>query len=44
MGHGADIYPLQMLLMTVSGWVHRHADLVCDERLGGMLKCYRRAA
>ncbi len=20
----ADIYPLQMLLLTVSGWVHRH--------------------
>ena len=25
----ADIYPLQMLLLTVSGWVHRHqADVI----------------
>ncbi len=25
----AEIYPLQMLLMTVSGWVHRHqADVI----------------
>ncbi len=25
----ADIYPLQMLLMTVSGWVHRQqADVI----------------
>jgi hypothetical protein len=25
----ADIYPLQMLLLTVSGWVNRHqADLI----------------
>ncbi len=25
----ADIYPLQMLLQTVSGWVHRHqADVI----------------
>jgi hypothetical protein len=23
-GMRADIYPLQMLLLTVSGWVHRH--------------------
>ncbi len=24
-----DIYPLQMLLLTVSGWVHRHqADVI----------------
>ena len=105
----AEIYPLQMLLLTVSGWVHRHqadviaylveenrvlkdqmkgralqlndeaslrraiseyvehyhverahqgignehiehhdavadGEVVCDERLGGLLKCYRRAA
>ena len=25
----ADIYPLQVLLLTVSGWVHRHqADVI----------------
>ena len=94
-GFRADIYPLQMLLLTVSGWAHRHqADViaylveanrvlkeqmkgralrfteahvelahqgignerieqrsvegegpgVCDEHLGGLLECYRRAA
>ena len=34
----ADIYPLQVLLLTVSGWVHRHqanviADLVEENRV-----------
>ncbi len=28
-GMRADIYPLQMLLLTVSGWVHKHqADVI----------------
>ena len=26
----ADIYPLQMLLMIVSGWVHRHQTGVIE--------------
>ncbi len=31
----AEIYPLQVLLLTVSGWVHRHQAGVIELTLAG---------
>ena len=45
----AECYPLRVLLMALSGWVHREQQrtieyLVEENSLGGLLKHYRCAA